>query len=447
MGGSRLAFRAWKELRFYKRFLNAREPIFVLGADHGGGQPRQGTCGQHAVARGGSLRRRRRQDGPPAARGQRPRPPAGYRVVERAARRHAGDHRDAGSRRTRSAAARWSNARRRGCEVLTVPSYDDLVSGRVTVSQMRHVELDDLLGRDPVTLDTGGLREWLSGRVVMVTGAGGSIGSELARQIARFTPRRLVLLELNEYNLYTIEQEFAEQHPGAGCRVRDRRRQGPGARGGGAAPLAAVRRVSRRGLQARAADGGRERVAGGAQQRARHRGPGRAAALAGVEKFVFISTDKAVNPTSVMGASKRLAEMVCQALQQPDGTRFVMVRFGNVLGSAGSVIPKFREQIAAGGPVTVTHPEISALLHVHPRGRAARAAGGVDGHGRRDLRAGHGRAGQDRGPRARPDPALGIRRGRHQDRVHRAAAGREALRGAACRRTRNACPRRTPSCA
>src|SRR6185436_12977984 len=104
--------------------------------------------------------------------------------------------------------------RQAGLKVLIVPSYDDLVSGRVTVSQLRHVELDDLLGRDPVTLDTGGLREWLSGRVVMVTGAGGSIGSELARQIARFSPRRLILFDLNEYNLYTIEQEFAEQYRG-----------------------------------------------------------------------------------------------------------------------------------------------------------------------------------------------------------------------------------------
>ena len=185
-----------------------------------------------------------------------------------------------------------------GLKVLTVPSFDDLVSGRVTVSQLRHVELDDLLGRDPVTLDTGGLRDWLSGRVVMVTGAGGSIGAELAARSRASTPRRLVLFELNEY---------APVHDRAGIRgalsraqdvvcaigdVKDPARVEQVLR-----QLAAVRRVPRRGLQARAADGGRERLAGGAQQR---RSAPRSSAAPrrshGVEKFVFISTDKAVNP-------------------------------------------------------------------------------------------------------------------------------------------------------
>ena len=149
-----------------------------------------------------------------------------------------------------------------------MPSFDDLVSGRVTVSQVRHVELDDLLGRDPVMLDAAGLRGWLAGRVVMVTGAGGSIGAELRRQIARFEPRQLVLFELNEFALYTIEQEFAAAPPAAARGVRDRRRQG--SRRGSSRSCAAHGPsvdLPRGGLQARAADGKRERLAGGAEQR------------------------------------------------------------------------------------------------------------------------------------------------------------------------------------
>jgi FlaA1/EpsC-like NDP-sugar epimerase len=248
---------------------------------------------------------------------------------------------------------------RAGLKVLTVPSFDDLVSGRVTVSQVRHVELDDLLGRDPVTLDAAGLRGWLAGRVVMVTGAGGSIGAELARQIARFDPRRLVLFELNEFALYTIEQEFAAAHPrlsvvAAIGDVKD------------AARVVHVIEAHRPSVIFHAAAYKHVPLMENenAWQAVQNNVAGtlviaRAAAAGGVEKLVFVSTDKAVKPTSVMGASKRLAEMVCQALQRADGTRFVMVRFGNVLGSTGSVIPRFREQIARGGPVTVTHPEVT----------------------------------------------------------------------------------------
>jgi FlaA1/EpsC-like NDP-sugar epimerase len=246
-----------------------------------------------------------------------------------------------------------------GLKVLTVPSFDDLVSGRVTVSQVRHVELDDLLGRDPVTLDAAGLRGWLAGRVVMVTGAGGSIGAELARQIARFEPRELVLFELSEFALYSIEQEFAATQPrlsvvSAIGDVKD------------AARVAQVIGAHRPSVIFHAAAYKHVPLMEGANawQAVQNNVAGtlviaRAAAAAGVEKLVYVSTDKAVKPTSVMGASKRLAEMVCQALQRTDGTRFVMVRFGNVLGSTGSVIPKFREQIAKGGPITVTHPQVT----------------------------------------------------------------------------------------
>jgi len=246
-----------------------------------------------------------------------------------------------------------------GLKVLTVPSFDDLVSGRVTVSQVRHVELDDLLGRDPVKLDAAGLRGWLAGRVVMITGAGGSIGAELARQVARFDPRSLVLFELSEFALYTIEQEFAVSHPRLPvvCTIGDVK---------DAARVEHVIRSHRPSVIFHAAAYKHVPLmeSENAWQAVQNNVTGthvvaRAAAAAGVEKFVFVSTDKAVKPTSVMGASKRLGEMACQALQQANGTRFVMVRFGNVLGSTGSVIPKFREQIARGGPVTVTDPQVT----------------------------------------------------------------------------------------
>jgi FlaA1/EpsC-like NDP-sugar epimerase len=263
---------------------------------------------------------------------------------------------------------------------MTVPSYEDLVSGKVTVSQLRRIELDDLLGRDPVTLDSAGLNAWLQGRLVLVTGAGGSIGSELCRQILKFAPQRLVALEANELALYTLEQELGER---AGATelayvigdVKNARRMDeviaehrPSAIFHAAAykhvPLMenenAWEAVQNNAL-------GTWRVADAA---VRHR----------VEKVVMVSTDKAVNPTNVMGASKRLAELLCQALST-DRTRFVMVRFGNVLGSTGSVIPKFRRQIAAGGPVTVTHPEIRRFFMSIPEAAQLVLQAGLMGKG------------------------------------------------------------------
>ena len=357
MGGSRLAFRAWKERRMRGRFMAEREPVFVLGTDQAAVNLLK------ELARSKQWRAVGLFDDDAAKTG---RQLHGVNVLGHISTITAWSEKLGVTMAIIAMPESAHGARRRaleqctqaGLKVLTVPSYDDLVSGRVTVSQLRHVELDDLLGRDPVNLDTGGLREWLSGRVVMVTGAGGSIGSELARQIARFAPRRLVLIDLNEYNLYAIEREFADHHPEQDviCAIGDVKDR---------ARVQAVLRRWQPSVVFHAAAYKHVPLMEGenAWQAVLNNALGtevlsRAAAAAGVEKFVFISTDKAVNPTNVMGASKRLAEMVCQALQQPAGTRFVMVRFGNVLGSAGSVIPRFRQQIAAGGPVTVTDPEV-----------------------------------------------------------------------------------------
>ena len=245
-----------------------------------------------------------------------------------------------------------------GLRVMTVPAYADIVSGKVSVSQLREVELDDLLGRDPVRLDDAQLSGFLKGKTVLVTGAGGSIGSELCRQIARFAPARLVLVENSEYALYLIEQEFRDRHPQLPvvaaigdvkdeARVREIFTRH--------APQAVFHAAAYKHVPLMEQDNALQAVANNALSTLV---TARAAQAAGTQTYVLVSTDKAVNPTNVMGASKRLAEMLCQALQPRAATRFVMVRFGNVLGSTGSVIPRFREQIARGGPVTVTHPDI-----------------------------------------------------------------------------------------
>lgn len=274
-----------------------------------------------------------------------------------------------------------------GLQVLTVPSFDDLISGKVTVSQIRAVELDDLLGRDPVVLDSDGLNGWIADRVVMVTGAGGSIGSELCRQIARFAPRLLVIVEASEFSLYQIEQEFA----GSGSDTATGRVRIAAVAGDVRSPvrMAQVMQQHRPSVVLHAAAYKHVPLmeTGNCAEAALNNVGGtwtvaRAAIDAGVEKFVLISTDKAVNPTNVMGATKRLAEIVCERLQETTaGTRFVMVRFGNVLGSAGSVIPRFRDQIAAGGPVTVTHPEITRFFMSIPEAAQLVLQAGLMGRG------------------------------------------------------------------
>ena len=286
-----------------------------------------------------------------------------------------------------------------GVKVLIVFLYDDLISGKITVSQIRTVEPEDLLGRDSVILDNDGLHGLLAGKTVLVTGAGGSIGSELCRQIAKFRPGRLVLFELNEFALYSVEQEFQANFPHipmvfAIGDIKD------------AARLAQVFSQYQPKVVFHAAAYKHVPLMEheNAWQAVMNNVFGtyvlaQAAIKQGVAKFVLISTDKAVNPTNVMGASKRLAEMVCQALQQSisiagnasgkDGLTdrnhvpgFVMVRFGNVLGSAGSVIPKFREQIAKGGPITVTHSEITRYFMSIPEATQLVLQAGLMGRGK-----------------------------------------------------------------
>jgi FlaA1/EpsC-like NDP-sugar epimerase len=247
-----------------------------------------------------------------------------------------------------------------GLPLLTVPSAAELRDSDGRIDRLRDVRAEDLLGREPVQLDEAGIRETLAGKTVLVTGAGGSIGSELCRQIARFAPARLVLFELGEYPLYAIEQELSQRHPALALvpligDVKDLatlRAAFARWRPQVVFHAAAYKHVPLMEDDANAWGCVRNNVLGTYHASL-------VAAEAGAERFVLISTDKAVNPTSVMGASKRAAERVVATLAaQHPATRFMAVRFGNVLGSSGSVVPKFKQQIEAGGPVTVTHPDV-----------------------------------------------------------------------------------------
>jgi FlaA1/EpsC-like NDP-sugar epimerase len=242
----------------------------------------------------------------------------------------------------------------------TVPSMEQMVNGVVKASQIRPVEIEDLLGRERINLETERIRELVQDKVVMVTGAGGSIGSELCRQIAGYHPLRLLLVERCEVQMFQIEQALLDM--GCGSQI---------------APLVAdiLDGERMRGIFDRfrpqlifhaAAHKHVPMMEHQPYEAFRNNtiGTKQLAKLAiefGAERFVLISTDKAINPTNAMGATKRLAELYLQALQRHNGThtRLMAVRFGNVLGSSGSVIPTFKKQIAAGGPVTVTHPEIT----------------------------------------------------------------------------------------
>jgi len=251
-----------------------------------------------------------------------------------------------------------------GIPFLTLPSVQDMLAGQMA-GNLREVSIEDLLGRTPVQLDRRAVQAHVAGVRILVTGGGGSIGSELCKQIARFAPAELVIFEQCEYNLYRIEQTLRRSFP-------DLRLV---ARLGDVTDRLAVERAM---LEARpdilfhaAAYKHVPLLQGQARQAVRNNVIGtrivaEAACAAGVRQFVLISTDKAVRPTNVMGATKRAAEKLVQSLNGDGGTRFITVRFGNVLDSAGSVVPLFREQIRGGGPVTVTHPEVTRYFMTIP---------------------------------------------------------------------------------
>ncbi|MEZ8094462.1 polysaccharide biosynthesis protein [Photobacterium swingsii] len=274
-------------------------------------------------------------------------------------------------------------------EVLSIPHLDDLVNGAAPIDQLRDVPIEDLLGRDPVEPQQTLLEANIKDKVVMVTGAGGSIGSELCRQILRQEPKALVLFELSEFGLYQIDRELTQLRdeygiiapviPLLGSVQRPHRL------------LTAMKTYKVDTVYHAAAykhvplveynviEGIRNNVYGTYYT-------AKAAIEAGVESFVLISTDKAVRPTNVMGTTKRMAELGLQALAEKenskiDGTRFCMVRFGNVLGSSGSVIPLFKKQIVAGGPLTVTHPEITRYFMTIPEAAQLVIQAGAMGKG------------------------------------------------------------------
>lgn len=251
--------------------------------------------------------------------------------------------------------------------VRTLPGMADLAAGRVTMNDVRELDIEDLLGRDPVSPDESLMHRLIRDKVVMVTGAGGSIGSELCRQIAACGPRSMLLVENSEFALYQIHRELETTHPLVTltpllASVQDQTRMTQIMQAGRPDTVyhaAAYKHVPL--VEHNPVQGLRNNVWGTWVC-------ARAAQAAGTSHFVLISTDKAVRPTNVMGASKRLAEMVLQALASESGsaTTFAMVRFGNVLGSSGSVVPLFREQIQNGGPITLTHPDITRYFMTIP---------------------------------------------------------------------------------
>lgn len=261
----------------------------------------------------------------------------------------------------------------------TVPSMEALIEGKVTVSQIRDVQIKDLLGREQVELDQAKIREYIHGKCVLVTGAGGSIGSEMCRQIARFGPSRLIMVEQAENNLFEIDRELRDRYPGVDivCYVADicDDKRIDTIFGAELPSLifhaAAHKHVPM--MEINAGEAVKNNIRGTkvvADAAKRHR----------VARFVMISTDKAVNPTSVMGCSKRVAEMYIQQLRQGSETQFMTVRFGNVLGSSGSVIPIFQRQIAAGGPVTVTDPSMTRYFMTIPEASQLVMQAGVMGN-------------------------------------------------------------------
>ena len=251
-------------------------------------------------------------------------------------------------------------------KVQMIPKIEDLMTGRVSVSNLKNVDVEDLLGRQPVKLDISSIKDTITGQTIMVTGAGGSIGSELCRQLMRFAPRKILLVGHGEFSIYTIERELRTRHGDSVeiipiiADVKDRQRMfdlmdeyEPK----NVYHAAAHKHVPL--MEYNAHEAVKNNVLG-------TKNVAEAAAGHNVDTFVLVSTDKAVNPTNVMGATKRIAEMIIQGLNKNNNTKFAAVRFGNVLGSRGSVIPLFKQQIENGGPVTVTDPEMTRYFMTIP---------------------------------------------------------------------------------
>mgnify|MGYP003948656991 CR=1 FL=1 len=249
------------------------------------------------------------------------------------------------------------------CELRTLPSLHDMVSGRLSVNQLREVSIEDLLGREKIKLDWAALQKGISNKKVLVTGGGGSIGSELCKQIISLAPSELIVFERSEYNLYRVEESL--RGTGINCHFvlgdlcdREKTHQTITEH----KPdiifhAAAYKHVPI--LERQPREGARNNVLG-------TKNIADAAHVNNCEKFVLISTDKAVNPTNILGATKRVAEMYTEIMNGRSETRFITVRFGNVLGSEGSVVPLFKEQIKKGGPISVTHPDITRYFMTIP---------------------------------------------------------------------------------
>ncbi len=265
-------------------------------------------------------------------------------------------------------------------KVKTLPALRDLVDGKVHISNLRPVNVEDLLSREPVTLNLDQLGNMIKDKTILVSGAGGSIGSELCNQILKFTPKKIILFEICEYFIYQAENNLKDQFPNQEiiCVVGDIRDE---SRVNETFSLhspdivfhaAAYKHVPM--MESNPLEAVKTNIKGTlnlAQASIAHK----------VKKFVMISTDKAVNPTNIMGATKRVAEMICQSFQMKNITEFIVLRFGNVLGSAGSVIPRFLDQIKAGGPVTVTHPEITRYFMSIPEATQLVLQAGALGRG------------------------------------------------------------------
>jgi len=379
LGSPRMAYRYWKDSRFD---LTSRVPakrVLVLGAG------RAGEALLRELARENRYRPIGLLDDNPSLRGARLHGVPVLGTIERLPQL-AGE---VAAEMLLIAMPSASNAQMRRvvelCEQTdvafrTVPRLQDVVAGRLNFNELKEVAIEDLLGREAVQLDWTAIRTGLSGKRVFVTGGGGSIGSELCRQVARLGVESLTILELSEYNLYRIEQELRREFPelliyaligDCGDTIAVERALEL-SRPQVVFHAAAFKHVPL--LQAQLREAFRNNVVGTqvvAQAADRH----------GVDCFVLISTDKAVNPSSVMGACKRVAEIFCQNFSSRSSTRFITVRFGNVLDSAGSVVPLFREQIRAGGPVTVTHPEIARYFMTIPEACQLILQAGVLGEG------------------------------------------------------------------